>query len=118
MRAIPRVTVNDELPTLEMLPEDVLEGEPQVWSKFVEHTPGDQYRGFSGIFSATPGAVKTSQDATESIFVLEGDARVENADGQRADLGSGDLPVMPAGDWVWTFLSDFRAVFVRNAKGN
>jgi uncharacterized cupin superfamily protein len=115
MHDVSRATVGDELSKLDLLPEDIIEGTPEFFSKTLYHDSGDKAGGFSGIFSATPGTVKAFQPGVESIYVLSGEARAEGPDGQTAELRPGQLVVLTPGAWIWTFVTEFRGVVVRNA---
>ncbi len=107
-----RAHVEDELPVLEMAPEDVLAGDPAVRSKVLLHDGSDMSQGYSGIFSAEPGTVRSPLAAHESFYIAEGRARVTGPDGVEATLKAGDVAVLSPGDWTWTFESTFRCVFV------
>lgn len=53
-------------------------------------------------------------DGTETMYVLEGEAELELADGHVLRLAPGDSVTMPAGVTVtWRTLSPVRAFFVR-----
>jgi uncharacterized cupin superfamily protein len=103
--------VDDELEVYEVAPEDLIAGEPRPRSKLLVHDGTDMSQGYSGIFEAEPGAVRSPLAAPETFHVVKGEARLDEASGLSVDLKPGDIVVVPAGDWTFTFASTFRAVF-------
>src|SRR4051794_27011515 len=110
--------VNDELELYELAPADLIAGEPRPRSKVLVHVGTDMSQGYSGIFEAEPGAVRSPLAAAETFHVVEGEARLEGSAGQSVDLKAGDIVVVPAGDWTFTFASKFRAVFAAGPQGS
>jgi uncharacterized cupin superfamily protein len=110
--------VNDELELYEVAPEDLIAGQPRPRSKVLIHVGTDMAQGYSGIFEAEPGAVRSPLAAAETFYVVEGEARLEDPSGQSVDLKPGDIVVVPAGDWTFTFTSKFRAVFAAGPAGD
>lgn len=106
-----RAHVDDALDLYEVPAEDILAGDPQPRSKVLLHVAGDATRGFSGVFSAEPGTVRTPLAAPETFHVLSGTARLDDGSGASALLNAGDVVVLGPGLWIWTFETAFRAVF-------
>ena len=112
MQEIQKAHVDDPLETMEMTPEDVLEGDPQSRSKVLFHVPGDATRGLTGIFAAEPGKVRTTHATHETFHVVEGRAHLEHSSGESVTMKAGDIVVLVPGDWTFTFETSFRCIFV------
>lgn len=112
MIEILKAQVDDEVDALEMASDDLLSGDPRPKAKVMLHSGQDPAGGMSGIFVASPGAVRSPVAAHETLHVVEGRARFERHSGEAVDVQPGDIVVLPAGDWTFKFESSFRAVFV------
>jgi uncharacterized cupin superfamily protein len=90
-------------------------GDPQT-SIRVLHTSADGLVQV-GIWACTPGGwAITDRPDTEVVHLLEGRARITDADGTRHDLGPGDAIVLPRG-WSgrWDILETARKLYVTRA---
>jgi hypothetical protein len=59
-----------------------------------------------------PGAVLIPLAAPETLYIVDGWARVERSSAESVDLNGGDLVVLSPGDRRTTLESVFKAVFV------
>jgi len=76
--------------------EDIIEGEPKqkVWSHFV--SADESFK--SGMWDSTAGVFRgPMNDQIEFCHILEGEARIETADGQSRIVKAGDAFVMDNG---------------------
>jgi uncharacterized cupin superfamily protein len=110
--------VDDELEPYEVAPQDLIAGEPRPRSRVLMHDGKNMGQGYSGIFEAEPGAVRSPLAAPEMFHVVKGEARLEEPSGLSVDLKAGDIVVVPPGDWTFTFASQFRAVFAAGPADN
>lgn len=112
MAEILKAHVDDALDALEMAPDDVLDGDPRARAKVLLHSAGDAPGGMTGIFGAESGTVRSPVAGFETFHVIDGRARFERSTGESVEVGPGDIAVLPAGEWTFTFESRFLAVFV------
>ena len=76
--------------------EDIIEGSPKqkVWSHFVSETGAVK----SGMWDSTAGVFRgPMNDQIEFCHILEGEARIETADGKSRVVKAGDAFVMDNG---------------------
>lgn len=87
-------------------------GHPETWTRVLFSSPDGRTQ--VGIWQCTPGgwAIVDRPD-TETIHVLEGRARITDADGTVHDLGEGDAIVLPRG-WSgrWDIIETVRKLYV------
>ena len=87
-------------------------GHPETWTRVLNASPDGRIQ--VGIWQCTPGgwAIVDRPD-TETIHVLEGRARITDADGTVHDLGEGDAIVLPRG-WSgrWDIVETVRKLYV------
>lgn len=87
-------------------------GHPETWTRVLFSSPDGRTQ--VGIWQCTPGGwVIVDRSDTETIHVLEGRARITDADGTAHDLGEGDAIVLPRG-WSgrWDIIETVRKLYV------
>jgi uncharacterized cupin superfamily protein len=104
--------VDDDLAPLEVAAENLLGGDPQPRVKVLLHVAGDYSKGMSGIFEADPGATRNPQEGPETFHILEGRAKISDpTTGERFEVQAGDVLILSAGEWEWTYETRFRSLF-------
>jgi uncharacterized cupin superfamily protein len=94
--------------------EDVIEGEPNARIHWVR--PEGTGAQAVGIYRGDPCVFRYTWHTDETIYVLEGRARVEVEGGETIELGVGDVASFPAGGRsVWHLLEPFCELFVLSA---
>jgi ethanolamine utilization protein EutQ (cupin superfamily) len=69
----------------------------------------------AGIFQCEPFTLAATLSGDETIFVLEGELRIELGDGSAADLGPGDVAMLPKGsDATFIYKTRVKELFVVN----
>jgi uncharacterized cupin superfamily protein len=87
-------------------------GQPETWTRVIFQSPDGRMQ--VGVWQCTPGgwAIVDRPD-TETVHILEGRARITDADGGVHDLSEGDAIVLPKG-WSgrWDIVETVRKLYV------
>jgi uncharacterized cupin superfamily protein len=106
------VRIDHQLSPMELAEGNLLGGDPQPRVKLLLHVPDDYSGGMSGIFEADPGVTRNPQEGPETYHVLEGRAKIEDpTTGEKFEVNAGDVLILSAGEWQWTYETRFRALF-------
>lgn len=87
-------------------------GHPETWTRTLFASPDGRVQ--VGIWQCTPGGWSiVDRPDTETVHVLEGRARITDADGTVHDLSEGDAIVLPKG-WSgrWDIIETVRKLYV------
>lgn len=104
-------SVRGELPSLGVK-ADADQGVPEVSERVVYLGPASEIE--VGVWESTPGSWRTVERSdTEIICILHGRAVIHSSEGNRTEIGPGDVVVLPR-LWTgrWEILETLRKVYV------
>ena len=97
-------------------PGNVLAGDPTTTTHNYFTDPSGRF--FSGIWESTPGKWTVDYSEEEFVYLISGQARLTNADGQAETFGPGSAFVIPAGfKGSWETLEPLRKYYAILARG-